>query len=107
MRAELRKSPAQGGHVTDEIDEVVAFAVEAIPIDPADFVILAISVVVAGLRVGDLIAGEDKRQALRQQQTCELVSAELPAQRNDRRLIARALMAAHAEVPGFSDELCR
>src|SRR5258708_12521683 len=78
MRAELRKSPAQGGHVADEIDEVVAFAVEAIPIDPADFVILAISIVVAGLRVGDLIAGEDQRQALRQQQTCKLISAKLP-----------------------------
>src|SRR5258708_19829349 len=93
MRAELRKSPAQGGHVTDEIDEVVAFAVEAIPIDPADFVILAIGVVVAELRVGDFVAGEDQRQTLRQQQTCKLVSTELPAQRNDRRVVGRALMA--------------
>src|SRR5258708_12003749 len=94
MRAELRKSPAQGGHVADEIDEVVAFAVEAIPIDPADFVILAISIVVAGLRVGDLIAGEDQRQPLRQQQTCKLISAELPAQPTDRRSLARRPMPA-------------
>ena len=98
MRADLRKALAQLGHVADEIGEVVAFAVEAFPADPADFVVLAIGVVVAVLGVADFIAGQNQRQALRQQQARELVFPKLAAQRDDRRVVGRAFMAAIVAV---------
>src|SRR6266550_4714836 len=60
---QLRKALSYPGHLADEIDQVVAFAIEAVPVDPACFVILAIGVVVAGLRVGDFVAGQDQRHA--------------------------------------------
>jgi hypothetical protein len=45
--------------MADEIDQVVAFAIEAFPVDPAYFVILALGIVVAVLRVADFIAGQN------------------------------------------------
>src|ERR1700676_3862899 len=94
MRADLRKSPAQFGHMADEIDQAVAFAIEAFPVAPADLVVLAIGIVVAVLRVADFIAGQNQRQALRQQQARQLVFPELAAQRQNRRVVGRAFMAA-------------
>src|SRR5216684_3757268 len=98
MRTDLRKSPAQLGHVADEIDEVVAFAAETFPADPADFVVLAIGIVVAGLRVADFVAGQNQRQALRQQQTRKLVFTKLTAQRIYCGVVGRAFMAAIGAV---------
>src|ERR1700724_2178521 len=98
MRAYLRKSPAQLSHVTDEFGEVVAFAIKAIPVDPADLVVLAVGVVVAGLRVADFVAGQKQRQALRQQQTGKLVLPKLTARRCYRRVVGRAFMAAIGAV---------
>src|SRR5260370_5308664 len=98
MRTELRKAPAYLGHVTDEIGEVVAFAMKTFPADPARFVILAIGIVVTGLRVADLIASQDQRQALRQQQTGELVSAQLTTKRCYLGIVGRAFMAAIGAV---------
>ena len=85
LAADLREAPPQLGEVADEIGEVVASLPRLLPADPADLVVLAIGVVVAGLRVADLVAGEDQRHALRQQQAGERVLAQLPAQRDDRR----------------------
>src|SRR6201999_1494483 len=65
---------------------------------PAGLVVLAIGIVVAGLRVGDLIAGENQRQALRQQQRGERVLAQLPAQRDDLGIVGRSLMTAIVAV---------
>src|SRR5712671_763318 len=98
MRTDLRKSPAQLAHAADEIDEVVAFATETFPVDPADFVVLAIGIVVAGLRVADFVACKNQRQALRQQQTRKLVFPELTTQRIYRGVIGRAFMAAIGAV---------
>ena len=67
MRTYLRKSSAQLGHVADEIGEIKVFAAETVPADPADFVVLAVGIVVAALRIADLVAGQNQRQALRQQ----------------------------------------
>ena len=49
---------------------------EIVPADPADLVVLAIGVVVAVLGVADLVAGQNQRHALRQQQAGELVLAQ-------------------------------
>ena len=45
-----------------ETDQRLAFFPD-VPIDPADLVILAIGVVVAVLRAGELVAGEQQRRA--------------------------------------------
>jgi len=47
-----------------ETDQRLAFFPD-VPIDPADLVILAIGVVVAVLRAGELVAGEQQRRAPR------------------------------------------
>ena len=97
-RTQLRKALSYFGHLAGEIDQVVAFAIEAFPVDPACFVILAIGVVVAGLRVGDFVAGQDQRHALRQQEARELVSSQLAAKRCYGRVVGRAFMAAIGAV---------
>src|SRR5581483_3573994 len=76
VRANLRKAPAYRGHAADEIDEVVLLAADTAPIDPADLIVLAVGVVVAGLRVADFIARKQQRHALRQKQAGELVLAQ-------------------------------
>ena len=45
-----------------------------LPVDPADFVVLAIGIVVALLGAGELVAGEQHRRALRQQQGAKEVA---------------------------------
>src|ERR1700742_410453 len=80
--------------MADEIGEIVALAIEAFPIDPADFVVLAIGIVVAVLGVADLVAGKDQRHALCQQQARQLVFAKLMPQRDNRRIVGGAFMAA-------------
>ena len=47
MRADLRKAPSRFDEVTDEAGEIVALSAEAVPADPAGFVVLAIGIVVA------------------------------------------------------------
>src|SRR5262249_35146473 len=96
--ADLAELPAQRGEQPNEIGEIVAGAAEALPVDPADLIVLAIGIVVAGLRIGDLVAGQDQRRALREQQAGELVSPQLPAQCRDGRIIGRALMTAIVAV---------
>src|SRR3982074_1510328 len=98
MRTYLRKPSSQFGEMADEVDEVVAFAAEAFPVDPAGLVVLAIGIVVAVLTVAYLIAGQNQRQALRQQQAGQLIFPELTAKRCDRRIVGRAFMAAIGAV---------
>src|SRR5882757_6747047 len=80
--------------MADEIRKILALLAEVVPADPADLVVLAVGVVVAGLRVADLVAGEDQRRALRQQQAGELVLSEPAAQHEDVGIVGRALVAA-------------
>ena len=61
-----------------------------IPVDPADLVILAIGVVVALLGSRKLVAGEQHRCALRQQQSAEEVAPLTGAQRIDVLVVGRA-----------------
>src|SRR5262249_26458276 len=98
MAADLPKASAQRSHVADEIGEIVTIALQTFPADPAGLVVLAIGVVVAALRVADLIAGEKQRRALRQQEAGQLVFAQASAQRDDGRIVARALVAAIVAV---------
>src|SRR5262249_50679685 len=67
---------------------------KSLPVDPADIVVLAVGVVVAVLRIADLVAGENERHAQRQHQAGKLISTKPLAQRDDGWIIARPLMAA-------------
>ena len=51
------------------------------PVDPADFVVLAVGVVVAALRAAELVAAEQQRHALRQQQRGQEVASLLEPER--------------------------
>src|ERR1700760_4922970 len=68
MRPNLGKIVAQTRHMADEVGEVVSFAPQPLPIDPAGVVVLAIGIVIAILRIGDLVAGQQQWHALCQQQ---------------------------------------
>src|SRR5262249_44571467 len=76
LRSQLCKLPAQRGELPNELGQVFAVATEARPFHPADLVVLAIGVVVAVLTVAYLIAGEQKRDALRQHQAREKTPAQ-------------------------------
>src|SRR5262249_3568648 len=97
LAADLPEAPPELGQMANEIAEVVALA-EVVPADPAGLVVLAIGIVVAGLRVADLVAGQDQRRALRQQQCRQRVLAKLAAQRDDGGVVGRALMPAIVAV---------
>src|SRR5215470_12129869 len=98
MRADLRKAPAQIGHMRDEIGEIVALAAKPVPVHPADLIVLAIGIVIAGLGVADLVASEDQGHALRQEQAGELIFPEPAPYRIDVRIVGRPLMAAIVAV---------
>ena len=65
-----------------------------VPVEPGDLVVLALGVVVAALRAPDLVAAEQHRHALREQQRREQVALLPRAQRDDLRIVGRALDAA-------------
>src|SRR5207237_7240796 len=65
-----------------------------IPVDPADLGILAIGVVVALLGSRKLVAGEQHRCALRQQQSTKKIAPLTGAQRIDLLVVGRAFNAA-------------
>ena len=67
------------------------------PVVPGHLVVLAVAVVVAVLRAPDLVAAEQHRHALRQQQRREEVALLARAQRETRACLVGALDAA---VPG-------
>ncbi len=64
------------------------------PVDPGQLVVLAEPVVVAALRPPELVAVTDHRNALRQQQSGEEVTALLGPQGEDRRVVGVALSPA-------------
>src|SRR6185437_15981586 len=65
--AEYRVPMPKLGELFDEGDQRLA-ALADVPVDPADLVVLAISVVVAALGAGELVASEQHRRALAEQQ---------------------------------------
>ena len=79
--------------------DAVGVALEQAPVEPGDLVVLAIRVVVARLRVAELVAREQHRHALRQEQRGEEVAHLARAQRVHAGVVGRALGAAvRAEV---------
>ena len=68
-----------------------------VPVQPGELVVLAVGVVVALLGAADLVAGEQHRHALRDEQRGEEVALLPLAQRVDLRVVGLALDAA---VPG-------
>src|SRR3954467_2539574 len=75
---QLREAPAKLNKPRNEGAHVVVSMTETRPIDPADFVVMAIGIVVAALAVADLVAGKHQRDAAGKKQACEKVAA-LPA----------------------------
>ena len=76
-----------------ELEKLVLFFV-ALPMEPADLVVLAISVVVAVLRPAPLIAAGQHRHALRKEKRRQKISALPIAQGIDLRVIRRSFDAA-------------
>ena len=64
-----------------------------LPVDPRQLVVLAVGVVVAALGAADLVAGQEHRHALRQQQRREEVALLPRPQLVDRRIVGRPLDA--------------
>jgi biotin carboxyl carrier protein len=69
-----------------------------IPVDPADLVVLAISVVVAILRAKEFVAGKQHRSSLRQQQSRKAVAPPATTQRVHLVVVGRTL---GARIPGM------
>ena len=84
MAAQLGDPPAPGLEVV----------VDVVPVEPRQLGVLAVGVVVAGLGAADLVAAEDHRHALREQQGGEDVAALLGAQGEHLLVVGLALDAA-------------
>src|SRR6478672_7547271 len=69
-----------------------------LPVEPADFVILAIGVVVSLLRSGPFVAGSDHGHALRKEQSREHVAHLLTTELENLRVFGRTFFAV---VPGM------
>src|SRR5262249_19433719 len=98
LRAKLGELAAQPGQMADEVGEILGLVAKTVPIDPADLIVLAVGIVVAVLRIADLVAGEQQRRTLREQEAGELVLPQLAAQRDDIGIVGRALDAAIVAV---------
>src|ERR1700740_240986 len=77
-----------------EIDELGGMALDGGPVDPAHLVVLTIRIVVAVLRVSELIPGKQHRRSLRKEQRRQEIPPLLCAQRENRRIVAWTLGAA-------------
>src|SRR5690606_3810258 len=84
---------AQPHHALHERQELALLRAE-IPVKPADLVVLAVGVVVAALGAPDLVAAEQHRYALRQQQRGDEIALLLGAQAPDLGVVRRPLDAA-------------
>src|SRR5262249_20569465 len=87
-RPQLRKPTANVGEPRNELCEIATFNAEPRPINPTNFVILTIAVVVPILAVADFVAREQQRDPVREHEAGQLVAPKLTPQREDR-VIAR------------------
>ena len=94
--AEDRVVAAQLDEPLRERDEVELVLVE-VPVDPRDLVVLAVAVVVAALGAPELVAVQEHRHALREQEGREHVALLAQSQGVDLLVLRRTLDAA---VPG-------
>ena len=93
LAAEYRMLLAQGDEMANIVKEPLPILIQ-MPVEPAQFVVLAIGIVVALLGSADFIAGEQHRHALRQQQGGQQIAFLAPAQRVHLGIVGRALDAA-------------
>ena len=91
--AEDRVGLAQLDQALGEL-EVLALALAQPPLEPGDLVVLAPGVVVAVLGAAELVAAEQHRHALREEQRGEEVALLAPAQLDDLGVVGLALDAA-------------
>src|SRR2546430_180695 len=66
--------PPEERHFLDEVEEV-AFLVVELPVKPGELVVLTVRVVVAVLRVAELIAAAEHRHSLREKQRGDEIAA--------------------------------
>ncbi len=84
---------AEAEQLARELPQRVPLAIE-VPVDPADLVVLTVRVVVPALRAPHLVAREEHRGALREEERREQVAPLAGAEREDARVRRRALDAA-------------
>src|SRR5207248_6270908 len=77
----------------DELEEL-ALSVAELPVEPRELVVLAPRVVVAVLRAAELVAAEQHRDALREEQRGEEVPLLARAEHTHLRVVRRPLDAA-------------
>src|SRR6185437_12407057 len=94
--AQHRIAAAERGEPADKARELLAVLV-MVPIYPGNLVVLAIAVVIAVLRPAELVAAEDHRRTLGQQQRREHVALLPLAQRDDVGIVGRTFGAV---IPG-------
>src|SRR5262249_13641100 len=58
---------------------------------PSDWIVLAISVVVAALAIADFVSREQQRHALRQHHACKQITSQLPPKLENGGVISRCL----------------
>src|SRR5580698_4559417 len=75
---------SEGDHVLEEAENV-GVGLELLPIQPSDFVVLVVGIVVAKLRVQELVPGAEHRCTVGQQEQAAEILCQLAAQCADRR----------------------
>src|SRR6266571_5150470 len=86
----LASQPDQPAHDLQQLP------VDLIPVDPRQFIVLAVSIVVSRLRPAELVTHEQHRHALREEECGQAVTFLLRAQPDDGGVVSVAL---HAAVP--------
>src|SRR5271165_3369387 len=82
--AQAGMSFAERDHVLEETKDVL-ICPESAPVQPSSFVVLVIGIVVAELRVQELVPGPEHRSPVREKQQATEILNLLPAQREHRR----------------------
>ena len=71
---------AEGNHLLEEIEDV-AIRLESVPVQPPDFVVLVVRIVISELRMQELVTGPEHRDTVRQKkqaaEVLHLFAAEL------------------------------
>src|SRR5690606_25652198 len=98
--AERGVRPAEGEGLADEIEEGRLALVE-VPVVPVDLVVLAVGVVVAALRLAQLVAAEEHGDALREEQRAHERALEAVAAGEDALVVRRPLDAAVGREVGL------
>src|SRR5207248_892257 len=90
---EHRMFPAQPNQFFGKAEELLLFLI-AIPVEPADLVVLTIGVVIPCLSPPKFITAQDHRRALRHEQRSQKIPALPSPQRIDLRVVGRPFRAA-------------